>query len=412
LGFEVRDVQGKIELAGASFKEGKFSDAKKAYVEILRKNPTNYSAIFHLGQIALLSNHLEDAQKWLTKALDLKPKEQAPKSLLGEVFYRRKEFLKAAPLFRSAGGAEGTVKAKKLESFKGVYPYQIEGETNVSHVKFVLTDPLPVVQVQVDDSKPVNFFIDTGGGEVVLDTEFARELEIVQFGSEGGIFAGGKKADYQHGKVDSFRIGDFRINNVPVNILPIRHFSEPIFSGLQVDGVIGTVLLYQFLATLDYPHSQLILRRKSESNLKMVEAEAKDQKSVIVPFWMAGDHYMVAWGKVNSSIPLIFLVDTGLAGNGFTCPRSTLEEANIELQENMASEGIGGGGKVKAIPFKVNKLSLGNTQEENIQGVYLDNFPFENAFGFHVGGLISHEFFKNYVLTLDFVGMRYFLKRK
>jgi len=128
---------------------------------------------------------------------------------------------------------------------------------------------------------------------------------------------------------------------------------------------------------------------------------------------MAGDHFMVAWGTVNQSQPLLWFVDTGLAGGGFLCPESTLREAGIKLLEGQAGEGIGGGGKVKVVPFVVDELTLGEAKEQHIPGVY-GAFPpaLENAHGFRIGGLISQVFFKPYALTLDFTGMRFFLKRK
>jgi hypothetical protein len=55
---------------------------------------------------------------------------------------------------------------------------------------------------------------------------------------------------------------------------------------------------------------------------------------------------------------------------------------------------------------------VGNAKEHNIQGMNTGPFPLENAFGFHIGGLVSHEFFRHYSLSLDFERMRYFLKRK
>ena len=49
-------------------------------------------------------------------------------------------------------------------------------------VKFVKTDPLPLVNVRVNGGDEVTFFIDTGGSEVTLDTDFAKELGVPQFG--------------------------------------------------------------------------------------------------------------------------------------------------------------------------------------------------------------------------------------
>jgi predicted aspartyl protease len=401
--------QNILDSADGLFKAGRFAEAEKLYIQVMGEDSNNALAASRLGQIALLANRLEDAQKWLTKASELRPEEAAAKSLLAEVFYRRDDFQHAAPLVRALGRE---AMAKELESFKDDPPYQIEGKADVTSLKFIMTDPLPVVQVRVNASDPVNFFIDTGGAEVIIDAEFAKEVAAAQFGPAMGTFAGGKQAGFQHGRVDSLILGDFAVKNVPVHIMDVRRFSQPIFGGKRVDGIIGTVLLYHFLATLDYPRGELILRRKTEESLKQMEQEAQSKNSIIVPFWMAGDHYMVAWGTVNKSQPLLFFVDTGLAGGGFTCPESTLKEAGISLQESLSGEGIGGGGKVKVTPFVVQELALGEAKELNVQGLYTGPFPLENAFGFRIGGLISHGFFRSYAFTLDFAGMRYFLTRK
>ncbi len=45
-----------------------------------------------------------------------------------------------------------------------------------TRVKFVKTDPLPILNVRVNGGDEVTFFIDTGGSEVALDTDFAKEL--------------------------------------------------------------------------------------------------------------------------------------------------------------------------------------------------------------------------------------------
>jgi len=406
---EVHSNQKNLEYADSLFKAGEFRKAEKAYIKVLSEEPDNFQALSRLGHIALLANRLDESQGWLTKAIELKPEEPSPKSLLAEVFYRRDNFQQAAPLLHTIGRE---AMAEKLESFKDVTPYKIGGAAEVTNLKFIITDPLPVVRVQVNNSESVNFFIDTGGAEVIVDTKFAKETGVTQFGSATGTFAGGKQAGFQHGRVNSLTMGDFIVKDTPVHIMDVRRFSQPIFRGKQVDGIIGTVLLYHFLSTINYPECQLILRRKTEQNLKQVEQEAMEQGWTVVPFWKAGDHYMVAWGTVNKSQPMLFFVDTGLVGGGFACPESTLKKVGIKLQENLAEEGVGGGGRVKVTPFVVDKLTLGDVEEHNIRGLYTNGFPLENSLGFHIGGLISHGFFRQYALTLDFVGMRYFLKRK
>jgi hypothetical protein len=178
-----------------------------------------------------------------------------------------------------------------------------------------------------------------------------------------------------------------------------------------VDGIIGTVLLYHFLSTLDYPHRRLILARKTPANLNALETDAKAGKCIAVPFWMAGDHYLVAWARIDKADPVLLFVDTGLAGGGVTLARSVINEAGIQLHENLAGEGLGGGGKVRVVPFEVKELDLGQAREKNVRGLFVDPFPLENSLGFRLGGIVSHGFFRSYALTLDFAGMRLFLKK-
>ena len=83
-----------------------------------------------------------------------------------------------------------------------------------------------MVNVRVNGGKEVTFFIDTGGSEVTLDTDFAKELGVPQFGAVQGTFSGGQHAEVGLGRVDSVTLGDWTIKNVPTAMLPLRQLSE------------------------------------------------------------------------------------------------------------------------------------------------------------------------------------------
>jgi hypothetical protein len=104
-------------------------------------------------------------------------------------------------------------------------------------------------------------------------------------------------------------------------------------------------------------------------------------------------------------------VDTGLAGAGFTCPETTLREAGIDLTNAPSFDGTGGGGKVAVKPFAADSLWLGPLMRRGITG-FFGAFPgsLEYGQGFRIAGLISHGFLRAYRLTLDFTGMRYFVR--
>ena len=407
--------QSEIDSANRLFQAGKFAEAAKLYSQILTQNPKDYSATLQLGRIALLSNRLDDAQKWLETAITLQPENADPKVMLAETFYRRDDFQKAAAALSGVDVSNNklireqypTLNVAMLESFKGQTPYELKGNGVSTRVKFVKTDPLPLVNVRVNGGKEVTFFIDTGGSEVTLDTNFAKELGVPQFGAVQGTFSGGQHTEVQLGRIESLTLGDWTVKNVPTAMLPLRQLSEG-FGVKQIDGIIGTTLFYHFLATMDYPKGELVLRRKTAKNLE--EFIKSPGKKVTVPIWMASDHFMVGWGRVETLPPTLLFVDTGLVGAGVKLAESVIKEAGIKLEENKATEGAGGGGTLKIVPYTVHQLSFGDIKEENVPGLYDGPFPWENMFGFHLAGMVGHDFFKPYAATFDFQNMQIFLQ--
>jgi Aspartyl protease/Tetratricopeptide repeat len=408
--------QSEIDSANRLFQAGKFADAGKLYSQIVTQNPKDYSATMQLGRIGLLSNHLDDARKWLEKAIALKPGEVDPKVMLAEAFYRRDDFEKAAAALNGVDVSTNklvieqypTLNVAMLESFKGQTPYELHGNGTSTHVKFVKTDPLPVLNVRVNGGKEVTFFIDTGGSEVTLDTEFAKELGVKQFAAVQGTFSGGQHTEVQLGRIESLTVGDWTVKNLPTAMLPLRQLSEG-FGVKQIDGIIGTTLFYHFLTTMDYPRGELVLRRKDAKSLE--EFKKSPGKRVAVPIWMASDHFMVGWGRVETLPPTLLFVDSGLMGAGVKLAESVIKEAGIKLEENKATEGAGGGGKLKIVPYTVRHLSFGDIKEENVPGLYDGPFPWENMFGFHLSGMIGHDFLKPHAVTFDFQNMQIFLQR-
>lgn len=370
----------------ALFQQARFAEARAA------ADLRTYEGQILAGSVALYENRFGEARRLLEKATRAKPGEAKPKLLLAELHYRQDRFDKAAALFR-AGGREPM--AAKLASFSGRKPYAVEGPAEV-HIKFVRTDPLPVIEVSANGSPKANFLLDTGGGEVLLDPEFAKSLGVPVFGVTRDTFAAGQQAESQHGRLDTLQLGELTIRNLPVRVLPTRRMSA-VAGGRQVDGILGTILLYHFLATIDYPNGELVLRRGG----KWKPAGESLQ------FWLVGDHLMLAWGEVNRSKQLLF-VDTGLAGSfAFTGPKSTLEQAGIPVPAQPNVEGIGGGGRVRASLFQFDRLALGTAEMTGVTGL-LGPFPesLEMGQGFRIGGLISHQFFRRYAVTFDFRAMR------
>ncbi len=398
------------------FQSGKFAQAGEVYSRLAARNPKDYRAILQLGRIALLSDRLDEARKWLKMAIDLRPGDADPKVMLAEAFYRQDDFQKAATALNGVDVSGNkliasqypTLNVAKLKSFKGQTPYEVVGVGEATRLPFLKTDPLPLVSVRINGGDSVTFFIDTGGSEVALDTEFARELGAPRFGTVQGTFSGGQHANVQLGRIDTLTVGDWTVKNLPVAMLPLRQLSAG-FGVKRIDGIIGTTLLYHFLATMDYPRGELVLRRKTAKSLERFMA-ASPARSVAVPIWMASDHFMVGWGRVETMPPALLFVDTGLAGAGVKLAESVIKDAGIKLEEDKAYEGAGGGGTLKIVPYAVRRLSFGGVREDKVAGLYDGPFPWEDTFGFHLAGMVGHEFFKLYAVTFDFQDMKIVLQ--
>ncbi|MGB6924025.1 MAG: tetratricopeptide repeat protein, partial [Methyloceanibacter sp.] len=76
--------QAEIDSANQLFQSGKFAEAGEIYARIAGQDPKDYAAIRRLGRIALLSNRLDDAQKWLEQAIALRPGDDDAKVMLAE----------------------------------------------------------------------------------------------------------------------------------------------------------------------------------------------------------------------------------------------------------------------------------------------------------------------------------------
>ena len=148
--------QSDANSAAQLFEAGKFTEAGEIYAQIAAQDPKDHSAILQLGRIALLSNRLNDAQRWLEEALVLQPGDDDAKVMLAEAFYRRDDFHKAAAALSGVEVGTNrliieqypTLNVAKLESFKGQTPYEVHGDGQTTRLKFLNSPSLPVVSVR------------------------------------------------------------------------------------------------------------------------------------------------------------------------------------------------------------------------------------------------------------------------
>jgi hypothetical protein len=374
---------------------GHFTAAQSACDQLSTADKSTFSAQLLRAQLALSLNQFAQAEALLNQAHALQPDSLWPKKLLAQSFIRQDRMPKAAAAYLDANQLE---LAQQAQSFGDATPYRLEGMGEQVEIKFVRLDPLPVLWVRINGAEAY-FLLDTGGPQVLIDSDFAKQLELPDFGSAQGTFAGGKKEGITYSSVKTLQLGSWILNDVPVIIKSTAAYA-PAGGGLPIKGVIGTELLYHFLSTIDYPGNRLILRRPSPQASAAAALDAQRHNGAAIPFRLLWDHYMLAEGSINSAPPMQFFVDTGLAGAAFTAPQFTLDAAGITFPAD----------KSGYQPFTAKTLTLGSVTQHDLLGLS-GVFPpsLETALGARVGGLISHAFFKPYAVTFDFSAMQIYL---
>jgi hypothetical protein len=368
--------------------QGRLTDADRGLTaQPWREQPTE--ARLAACRLLLLKNQGEQAAACL-ESLPNPGKDVS--ALLGQAFLRQQAWGRAAAAYAAAGRDSA---ANRARDFAQNPPYQGLPDREVV-VPFVRRDPLPVVHVRVNGGPELNFILDTGAADTIIDPELAAQIGVKPYGADLATFAGGKTAQLPSGVVDSLGLGAMTLRRVPVVILDTSHFSGAA-GGLKVSGVLGVGLLSQFLSTIDYPGNRLVLRPKGAP-------PARSAKARSLPMWLAGDHYILTEGALNG-VPELSLVDTGLAGAGCTAPQSSLDAAKVTSTQPSGT-GQGGGGTATMQPF-VATVSLGLLTAKNVPCL-AGPFPpsIEHGLGTRIGLLVSHAFLSPYAVTFDFRHMR------
>ena len=377
----------------ALFAQGRFAEAAGAYKAVPPGGPEFQTSLRRLGAIALYENRFDEAQRDLLDALGRDASDMKTESLLAELASRQGKFAQAAAWLTRAGKPD---RAAAFAAFGNVVPYRIVSPAKGAEIPFVQTDPLPVVRARVNGRDGL-FIIDTGGAEIVLDPTFAAKAGVKSVGGSTGTFAGGKTAAISYGRVTRLSLGALQIADVPAALVSTAGFSG-VTGGKPVAGVIGTSLLMRFLSTVDCIHGKLVFAPRDV-------APPKGDVVATIPFWLIGDHFILARGRLDGGAEQMMLIDTGLSGFAFTAPESTLRDAGLPVP-TPARTGADAVGNSAIAPFDIASLTLGDLSAKNLQGLY-GPFPpsLENALGVHIGGLVSHGFFRPYAITFDFTRM-------
>jgi len=358
---------GAPQSAGdALFARADFEAAAKAYADALAANASDVDAHGGLARIALYRNDVATAETQARAIAQLDPANRRAMGILKTVAERR---------------GNGT-------------DYLVDPIVSEVDVPFVHVDPLPVLVANVN-GHPARLLLDTGGVGLDLSAPFAKSIGLETQTGGAGVFAGGRQAEVRVARVDVLQLGAATIRGLPVNVI----------DGLppDLDGVLGTNVLYRFLSTIDYTGGRLVLRPKSDSEAFEKAAEARGD--AIVPMLLVPDHFIFARARAGNAPEALFNIDTGGGGIGVQLTKASLDAAGIVPNADRPQAFGGGGGQTRVLPF-VADVTLGTKTIRGTPGLYFPDGDQYGIFPFAVAGTISHEFFKHGALTFDFAAMK------
>ena len=408
----------QLEYARKLFQLGNFPESKKIVTKTLKNGKTSDEAVYLSAQIEYVTGNYTEAERLYNRLNEKGSKDYETKAQTGLLYtyYQTNQFHKAKNLTAGLDKKLNEPLKETMKGFQNRQPYKISWNgKSETRIPFIAAEPLPVIEMEINGKK-IYSIIDTGASEFFIDEETAAALNISAISSAIGEYAGGIEVETKTGIADSLTLNGVCLENVPVIIASIKQFSA-LYDGIEINGIVSTGMLKQFLATMDYPNSQLILRPKNAQGKTLLKKYLSQYKKIYeIPFAMSSAHYMTAQGSINGKESLNFFMDSGLAAekSGVILLEQTLTFTGIPIPEAKkgSPDDVGGlgGNDFEVGEFIINRLRLGKLPEEyNLwaeYGVLETSFNYEEENGFIMDGLISHNFLKKYSWTIDFDTMK------
>ena len=130
------------------------------------------------------------------------------------------------------------------------------------------------------------------------------------------------------------------------------------------------------------------------------EAAAKQgagQTVAQIPFELNGNQIFLRT-RVNGSEPLWFGLDTGASGSVINT--ATAEALGLKMEGGGRTTGAGG--QVQSSTVRGVRLDIGGARLEGLDAMTLTLTSIENAMGHRMDGILGSEFFRRYVVELDY----------
>jgi len=382
--------------ADALWSYGLFEEAEGTYRDILAVNPSSARARHGLGRSLAAQSRLDESLVELHAAIAVEDRAEFFHTL-GTVYRRMNRYSEAADLFENYVArlpATGTTEKSEwaraemrfMRSFGDRTPVVLDSPADqVYTIPFRLVRDKVVVRGRVNNGDRIDLVVDTGAEQMVMSLPTAQEAGVRPITNtlSAGVGDVGLRG-LELGRIDSLKISDFSVNNVPVII------KNPPLTGVPETRVENSIspLAFGLSTVIDYKNHHLIMARRLPEEPSDIELPLRVHRLALVR------------GIVNQEYPKTFVVDTG--GEVISISLSTANVLGMIPARYIPLQVFGTSGwDPDAFLLPGVHLAFDRIQYDNFSVVVLNLHRPSTLLGFNIGGIIGHNFLKNYRVEFD-----------
>ena len=377
---------------------GLFQEAEAVYRDVLAVDPANAVARHGFGRSLAARGRPEDGISELQAAIagDDRPEFH---HTLGTVYRRLRRYAEAADALDryierlpSARDAQQKVEwaraeVRFLRSFGERVPLQISPEqaAQMHTIPFRLERDKVIVRGRVNGRDPMDLVIDTGSEQMVMSKPAAQRSGVrpITTTISAGVGRVGLRG-LETGRVDTLEVGTLSFENVPTVI------KNPPLKGLPKTRSENSLspLALGMSAIIDYKNHHMILARELPEEPADIELPMRLHRLAMVR------------GVINGEHQKSFIVDTG--GEVISISLGTANTLGMVPVRHIPLRVYGTSGwDEDAFLLPGVQLEFDRIQYDNFSVVVLNLHRPSVLLGFHIGGIIGHEFLSHYRVALD-----------
>ena len=390
----------------ALWASGLFDEAELRYDEALALDPADPTALHGRGRALAARRDFVPARAAVQRAIDATPSEAAYHYTLAAIDEDTRQFPAAAASLeryldllpgRDSEMAEWAAsQAVFLRGFGSRIPYEVPDERESYTIPFRVENDRVLVRGRLNGTVDVEFALDTGTDQTTLTPAVAARAGVrpaitLQSAGVGNLGSGFRTL--QVARLDQLEVGGLLIRNISALIKSPSLTEMP-----RQEGAGFSPLAIGFSMEIDYRRRVLTLARRLPDATYPTRLPLRMLRLPTVR------------GTINN-MPASFVIDTG--GTAVSIGRMAARRLDVASDTRRVPARVygtsGWDDTAFLLPFLEIALAPGvGTSQRSVVVLNLDA-P-SALLGFELGGILGHEFLRDYVLRIDLaraeVGLR------